>query len=190
MKKYHVFGLGNALVDTEIQVSDQDLKVLKIEKGLMTLVDQDRQNYLIENLKDHLTLSTRACGGSGANTVISLTQFGGKGYMACKVANDENGHFYLQDLNDNGVDHSASSTHVGDDLESGITGKCLVMVTPDAERTMNSFLGIGETLAPDDIDSNAIVDSEYFYIEGYLVTSDTGRAAAIQAREAAQIAGT
>ena len=93
MKKYHIFGLGNALVDTEIQVSDQDLTRLEIEKGLMTLVDQDRQNFLIENLKDHLTLSNRACGGSGANTVISLTQFGGKGYMACKVADDENGHF-------------------------------------------------------------------------------------------------
>jgi sugar/nucleoside kinase (ribokinase family) len=145
-EKYHVFGLGNALVDTEIQVSDQDLTHLGIEKGLMTLVDEDRQQFLVENLQDHLTLSSRACGGSGANTVISLTQFGGKGYMACKVA--------------------------------------------DAERTMNSFLGIGETLAPDDIDSRAIAESEYIYIEGYLVTSDTGRAAAIKARKTAQAAGT
>ena len=190
MKKYHIFGLGNALVDTEIQVSDQDLTRLEIEKGLMTLVDQDRQNFLIENLKDHLTLSNRACGGSGANTVISLTQFGGKGYMACKVADDENGHFYLQDLIDNGVDHSSNNQDGNDNLDSGITGKCLVMVTPDAERTMNSFLGIGETLSPDDIDTAAIADSEYVYIEGYLVTSDTGRAAAIKAREAAQTAGT
>lgn len=185
MKKYHVFGLGNALVDTEIQVSDQDLTHLGIEKGLMTLVDEDRQQFLVENLQDHLTLSSRACGGSGANTVISLTQFGGKGYMACKVADDENGQFYLQDLIDNGVDHSGN-----DQLNAGITGKCLVMVTPDAERTMNSFLGIGETLAPDDIDSRAIAESEYIYIEGYLVTSDTGRAAAIKARKTAQAAGT
>lgn len=185
MKKYHIFGLGNALVDTEIQVSDQDLARLEIEKGLMTLVDEDRQQFLVESLQDHLTLSSRACGGSGANTVISLTQFGGKGYMACKVADDENGQFYLQDLIDNGVDHSGS-----DQLDAGITGKCLVMVTPDAERTMNSFLGIGETLAPDDIDAVAIAESEYVYIEGYLVTSDTGRAAAIKARETAQAAGT
>ncbi len=185
MKKYHVYGLGNALVDTEIQVSDIDLARLEIEKGLMTLVDEDRQQFLIENLQDHLTLSSRACGGSGANTIISLTQFGGKGYMACKVADDENGQFYLQDLIDNGVDHSGN-----DQLESGITGKCLVMVTPDAERTMNSFLGIGETLAPADIDVDAIAKSEYIYIEGYLVTSDSGKAAAIKARKAAQEAGT
>ena len=185
MKKYHVYGLGNALVDTEIQVSDVDLSSLNIEKGLMTLVDQERQSFLIDNLQDHLTLSKRACGGSGANTVISLTQFGGKGYMACKVANDENGQFYLQDLIDNGVDHSG-----GDQLEEGITGKCLVMVTPDAERTMNSFLGIGEQLSPADIDAGAIADSEIVYIEGYLVTSDTGRAAAIKAREVAQACGT
>jgi sugar/nucleoside kinase (ribokinase family) len=181
MKKYNVYGLGNALVDTEIQVTDQDLQRLEIEKGLMTLVDEQRQHFLINNLQDHITLSKRACGGSAANTIISLTQFGGRGYMACKVADDENGQFYLQDLIDNGVDHSG-----GDQLEPGITGKCLVMVTTDAERTMNSFLGVGEELAPEDIDGEAVANSEYLYIEGYLVTSETGRAAAIKARDVAQ----
>ena len=184
-KKYHVYGLGNALVDTEIQVTDQDLQRLGIDKGLMTLVDEDRQHYLIHNLQDHLTLSKRACGGSAANTIISLAQFGGRGYLACKVADDDNGRFYLQDLIDRSVGHSA-----GLRLESGITGKCLVMVTPDAERTMNSFLGIGEQLGPEDIDGNAVADSEYIYIEGYLVTSKTGRAAVIKAREIAQNNGT
>ena len=185
MKKYHVFGLGNALVDTEIQVSDEDLSRLDITKGLMSLVDQERQQFLIDELQDHLTLSSRACGGSAANTVISVAQFGGDGYMACKVAGDENGQFYLQDLIDNGVAHSGNEK-----LDSGVTGRCLVMITPDAERTMNSFLGIGETLAPDDIDTVAIAASEYIYIEGYLVTSDTGKAAAIKARNAALAAGT
>lgn len=185
MNKYHVYGLGNALVDTEIEVTDQDLERLAIEKGLMTLVDEERQHFLINNLKDHLTLSRRACGGSAANTVISLTQFGGRGYMACKVADDDNGRFYLQDLIDNGAHHSGD-----DQLQAGITGKCLVMVTPDAERTMNSFLGIGETLAPEDIDPDAVANSEYLYIEGYLVTSETGRAAVIKAREVAQNSGT
>ena len=181
VKKYHVYGLGNALVDTEIQVSDTDLSRLKIEKGLMTLVDEERLTFLINSLEDHLTLSKRACGGSAANTIIALSQFGGSGYMACKVADDDNGRFYLQDLIANGVDHSGS-----EQLESGITGKCLVMVTPDAERTMNSYLGIGQQLSPDDIDVTAICDSEYVYIEGYLVTSATGRAAAIKAREVAE----
>ena len=189
MKKYHVYGLGNALVDPEIQVTDLDLERLDIEKGLMTLVDEDRQAFLIKHLDDHLTLSKRACGGSAANTIISLTQFGGRGYMACKVADDDNGQFYLQDLIECGVDHSLNGNN-GNALEAGITGKCLVMVTPDAERTMNSFLGIGEQLSPDNIDSTAIADSEYVYIEGYLVTSDTGRAAAIKAREVAQSSGT
>jgi sugar/nucleoside kinase (ribokinase family) len=184
-KKYHVYGLGNALVDTEIQVTDQDLHRLGIDKGLMTLVDEDRQHFLIHNLQDHLTLSKRACGGSAANTIISLTQFGGRGYLACKVADDDNGRFYLQDLIDSGVGHSTQQH-----LEAGITGKCLVMVTPDAERTMNSFLGIGEQLAPEDIDAEAVADSEYIYIEGYLVTSETGRAAVIKAREIARNSGT
>ena len=70
MKKYHVYGLGNALVDTEIKVADEDLDNLGIEKGLMTLVDEERQHFLIDNTQDHLTLSKRACGGSAANTLF------------------------------------------------------------------------------------------------------------------------
>ncbi|MGB2287051.1 MAG: PfkB family carbohydrate kinase, partial [Porticoccaceae bacterium] len=137
MKTYDVYGLGSAIVDTEIEVTDADLNALEIEKGLMTLVDENRQSELINNLHDHLTLSKRACGGSAANSIIAVSQFGGKSCMACKVANDDNGRFYLQDLIDNGVDYSGSAQ-----LESGITGKCLVMITSDAERTMNTFLGI------------------------------------------------
>lgn len=185
MKRYDVYGLGSAIVDTEIEVSDADLNALGIEKGLMTLVDENRQSELIDKLSNHLTLSKRACGGSAANTIIALSQFGGKGCMACKVADDDNGHFYRQDLIDHGVDYSGS-----DLLVSGTTGKCLVMITPDAERTMNTFLGIAAQLGPDDIDLTAIAESEYIYIEGYLVTSNSGRAAAIKARHTAQGSGT
>ena len=185
MKRYDVYGLGSALVDTEIEVTDADLNALGIEKGLMTLVDENRQSELINNLTDHLTLSKRACGGSAANTIIALSQFGGKGCMACKLADDDNGHFYRQDLIDHGVDYSGS-----EHLDSGITGKCLVMITPDAERTMNTFLGIAAQLDPHDIDLAAIAESEYIYIEGYLVASDSGRAAAIKARQTAQGSGT
>ena len=185
MKKYHVYGLGNALVDTEIEVTDKDLSELQIEKGLMTLVDEERQHFLLENLADHMVMSRRACGGSAANTVISLAQFGGRGYFSCKVADDENGRFYMQDLEDHGVDHNAEAQ-----IAKGITGKCLVMITDDAERTMNTFLGSSIDLSSADIDAEAIADSEYLYIEGYLVTGDSARQAAINAATIAREAGT
>ena len=185
MKKYHVYGLGNALVDTEIEVTDRDLSDLQIEKGLMTLVDEERQHFLLDNLADHMVMSRRACGGSAANTVISLAQFGGRGYFSCKVADDDNGRFYMQDLEDNGVDHNAEAQ-----IADGITGKCLVMITDDAERTMNTFLGSSIDLSPADIDAEAIADSEYLYIEGYLVTGDSARQAAIDAAAIAREAGT
>lgn len=177
-KKYQLYGLGSALVDTEIEVKDEDLVELKIDKGLMTLVGEQRQHNLMNYLRGHLTMSRRACGGSAANTVISFTKFGGSAYFCCRVADDDNGRFYLQDLEDNGVAHNGT-----DNLPSGITGKCLVMITPDAERTMNTYLGISEGLCEDDVDEQAIAESEYLYLEGYLVTSTAARLAAVRARE-------
>ena len=107
-KNYHLYGLGAALVDTEIEVDDEFLAQANIEKGVMTLVDEARQNQLLEHLKDHLVGSKRASGGSAANTIIAASQFGAKAYYSCKVADDDNGHFYLSDLAEAGVD---SNTH-------------------------------------------------------------------------------
>jgi sugar/nucleoside kinase (ribokinase family) len=180
-KRYHVYGLGAALVDTEIEVRDSDLAALSVEKGVMTLVDQARQAQLLEHLAGHLVHSKRASGGSAANTIIAIAQFGGETFYSCKVADDDNGHFYLHDLKAAGVD-----CHLDKQLDQGITGKCLVMITPDAERTMNTYLGISETLSHHDLSVEAIAASDYVYLEGYLVTSPTGRAAAIKAREIAQ----
>lgn len=180
MSKYHIYGIGAALVDTEIEVTDTDLQTFGVEKGVMTLVDEARQNDLMGHLDDHLVASKRASGGSAANSIIAASYFGASTFYSCKVANDENGEFYLNDLSRANVEfhaHNGSST--------GITGKCLVMITPDAERTMNTFLGISETLSENDIDIEALQTSEYAYIEGYLVTSDTGRPAAIKLRELA-----
>ncbi|MDA7852504.1 adenosine kinase [Porticoccaceae bacterium] len=185
MKKYHVCGLGNALVDTEIEVTEKNLNELNIEKGLMTLVDEERQDFLQASLSDHLVMSKRACGGSAANTVISLSQFGGKSFLSCKVANDDNGQFYMQDLLDNGVDHNAHAQ-----ISEGITGKCLVMITDDADRTMNTFLGISSELSSADIDAEAISNSEYLYIEGYLVTGESSLHAIHEACDIARQAGT
>ena len=185
MKKYHVCGLGNAMVDTEIAVTEKNLNELNIEKGLMTLVDEERQDFLQASLSDHLVMSKRACGGSAANTVISLSQFGGKSFLSCKVANDDNGQFYMQDLLDNGVDHNAHAQ-----ISEGITGKCLVMITDDADRTMNTFLGISSELSSADIDAEAISNSEYLYIEGYLVTGESSLHAIHEACDIARQAGT
>lgn len=183
MSTYHVYGLGAALVDTEIEVSDQFLEQAGIEKGLMTLVDETRQQELLEHMRQHQVGSKRASGGSACNTIIAASYFGAKAFYSCKVANDDNGTFFRDDLASAGVDTKNDSNH------DGITGKCLVMITPDAERSMNTFLGISETLSPEDIDPDALKDSEWAYIEGYLVTSDTARTAAIQVRELAEQSG-
>jgi len=180
MKQYHVYGLGAALVDTEIEVTDEFLQSANIEKGLMTLVDEARQNELLELMKEHLIGSKRASGGSACNTIIAASYFGAKTFYSCKVANDENGQFFHHDTQAAGVSIQQN------DLPTGTTGKCLVMITPDAERTMNTFLGISETLDESQLDYNAIAQSEYLYLEGYLVTSPTGKSAAIKAREIAE----
>jgi sugar/nucleoside kinase (ribokinase family) len=181
MKQYHVYGIGAALVDTEIEVDDQFLADADIAKGNMTLVDEARQHELMDKLSNHLVASKRASGGSAANSIIASSYFGAKAFYSCKVANDDNGQFYLDDIKDAGVDSNFHSTK-----EDGITGKCLVMITPDAERSMNTFLGISETLSTAELNEDALKSSEYLYFEGYLVTSPTGRAAAIKAREVAE----
>lgn len=184
MKKYHVYGMGAALVDTEIQVSDADLQALGVEKGMMTLVDMQRREQLLDHLNDHLVHSTRASGGSAGNTIIAASYFGAKTFFSGKVADDDNGQFYMGDMANAGV----ATPQI--DAEPGITGKCLILITPDAERSMNTFLGVSENFSARELDQQAIADSEYLYIESYLVTSESGRATAKAAREIAQANGT
>ncbi|GAB1258821.1 adenosine kinase [Aurantivibrio plasticivorans] len=181
---YHIYGMGAALVDTEIEVSDADLAALSIDKGVMTLVDEARQQALIEHFSDHLVASKRASGGSACNSIIAASYFGAKNFYSCKVADDENGQFYIDDLRDAGVDYH----HTGN-LEAGTTGKCLVMITDDAERTMNTFLGISEQLSDIEIHADAVAKSQYVYIEGYQVSSESGKSAAIKLRELAESHG-
>lgn len=181
MATYDIYGLGAALVDTEITVSDADLTRFSVEKGVMTLVDEQRQHELLRHLEGHLCHASRASGGSAANSIIAAQYFGARTFYSCKVADDENGRFYLTDLASAGV-----AFPKGPGNAQGITGKCLVMITPDAERTMNTFLGISATLSTAEIDEEALKASKYVYIEGYLVTSPTGRPAAIRLRELAR----
>ncbi len=177
---YHVYGIGNALVDKEFEVTDQFLTDNNIEKGLMTLIEQDQQVTLLNNLKKEFGLKKRAGGGSAANTIVAISQFGGKTFYACKVADDETGNFYMKDLAVAGVE-----TKLDQIKGYGVTGKCLVMITDDAERTMNTYLGITSDFSEDDLHIEELCDSEYLYIEGYLVTSDVSRNAAIKARQIA-----
>ncbi|MDF2159026.1 adenosine kinase [Algoriphagus sp. CAU 1675] len=184
MKKYDVAGIGNALVDIEFEVNDQFFADNGVEKGLMTLVDEDRQNHLMKTINHDV--AKKQAGGSAANTVVAVSQFGGKSFYCFRVANDDLGHFYLQNLIDSGVDVAL----VPELLENGVTGKCLVMVTEDSERTMNTFLGITQNFSVKDIHDSAIKDSQFLFIEGYLVTSPNGKEAMLHAKKVAEESGT
>ena len=183
MTKYDVYALGNALLDIEFEISVEALQNLGIEKGVMTLLDQDSQDKIVSNLAEYS--QKRSCGGSAANTLIAVSQFGGKSFYSCKVANDEPGNFYTQDLIDCGV----ATNLENQTAESGVTGKCLVFVTPDADRTMNTFLGISGEFSDGELMPEAIKNAEYTYIEGYLVSGESSKQAAIKAKEIAQAAG-
>src|SRR5690554_1790126 len=185
MKKYHVVGLGNALVDREFQVTDQFLETHNFEKSIMTLLDEPQQQLLLSELHKQFKLEKRVGGGSAANSMVALSKFGGNAFYCCKVANDDDGVFYRSDLDQAGVENRLS---VQDN--DGNTGKCVVMVTPDAERTMCTFLGITIDFSLEELQKDVIADSDYLYIEGYLATSEIARAAVIEARKAAEHAGT
>lgn len=179
-KKYDVYGIGNAIVDMEFEVGDAFFQEHGIEKGLMTMVDEERQKVLVDAIQSKEV--KQQSGGSAANSIIAVNQFGGNSYYSCKVANDPFGHFYLKDLQDAGVDTNLQSGH----LEEGITGKCLVMITTDAERTMNTFLGITSDFSVKEINEDALRDSKYIYIEGFLVPSESGKEAMLKAKELAK----
>ena len=166
MKKYDVYGIGAALVDTEVEVSDGFLASAHIDKGVMTLVDEARQSELLAALASENTHMLRKCGGSVCNSVVAASSLGARTFFSGKVADDSDGQLYINDLQDAGVDFQSAGQ------ESGITGKCLVMVTEDAERTMNTFLGASEALSAREIDQAALFYSEWFYVEGYLVTDE------------------
>ncbi|MGD2182606.1 adenosine kinase [Lusitaniella coriacea LEGE 07167] len=183
MYDYNVYGIGNALVDMEFEVSSELLQDLKIDKGVMTLMDEEQQHAVLERLKDRHC--KKSCGGSAANAIVAISQLGGRCFYSCKIGNDETGSFYLEDLLRCGVDTNLQTQ----DPSPGITGKCLVMVTPDADRTMNTFLGITGELSLDELIPERLEASEYLYMEGYLVSSPTGKATAIASREIAEKSG-
>lgn len=181
---FDIVGIGAALVDTEIRVSDEDLGHLGIEKGLMTLCDEDAQKKYIGALREHIDTANLACGGSVANSMIAAARLGSRGFFTCKVADDNDGELFLSELKNAGIDYNRSAQKV-----PGSTGKCLVMITPDAERSMNTCLGVSEKIGIDNVELAPLENAKYVYLEGYLATSKTGSQAAIKLREAAQARG-
>jgi sugar/nucleoside kinase (ribokinase family) len=179
VKDFDLFAIGNALVDYEIEVSEAALATAGVEKGVMTLVDEARQQELLETLDGKL--HNRACGGSAANSVIAASSLGLACHFTCLVAADEPGDFYLRDLTRHGVVFNKLNQFV-----AGKTGKCLVMVTPDADRTMNTFLGKSAEIGAASLDIEELKRSKVVYIEGYLVSSDEGFALCEATLEAAK----
>ena len=165
-KKYDVFGIGNALLDCVYMVEDKFLEENKIEKGLMTLVDEGKQKSIIEKIKSYDSFIQS--GGSVTNSVYTLSQLGGSGYVSVLVSDDDFGRTYLRDLKNSNVITAGSSFTTG----KGMTGTCLVLTTPDAERTMNTCLSISSNFSIKNINLNDLKYAKYLYIEGYLVTSE------------------
>ena len=186
MANFDVYGVGNALVDTEYEVDEAFINIAKLQKGVMTLVEADDREkliHLLEQEHEHRVVK-QAGGGSAANTIVAVAQFGGTSFYSCKVANDDTGDFFMRDLKAAGV-----ATNLDTGRESGITGKCISLVTPDAERTMTTHLGITATLGVNELNPDALRQSDYLYIEGYLVTSPSAMAAAKEAQAIARAAG-
>ncbi len=121
-------------------------------------------------------------GGSAGNTIVAINQLGGKTYYSFLVAHDELGKFFLEDLKRNGVDTSLKY----ENCPPGHSGRCLVMTSPDAQRTMNTFLGVSSFLSPEHLDETALKNSSYVYLEGYLVASPKGLEAMKEAKRMAE----
>jgi len=180
MKKYQIYGVGAALVDTEVVVTDAFLSIQKIDKGLMTLVDEARQFELLKALEANSHGVKRSCGGSACNSIVAASCFGSKTFYSGKVADDDDGKFFVKDLQATGVDfHNAQAS-------LGVTGKCLVMITNDAERTMNTYLGANLDLTSNEIDEDSLINSQWLYLEGYLVTDKSRTDVVVKAMELAK----
>ena len=176
-KKYNVFGVGNALVDTLAQVQDQLVTELALNKGGMALMEADQQAGVLSSL-DSSSLKL-ASGGSAANTMIAIAQSGGSGVYCGKVAGDDNGKFYKKDMETAGILFPVAAAPAAE-LP---TGTCVVLTTPDAERTMCTHLGVSTTLQKSDLDLDLLAQSQCSYIEGYLWDAEAPRAACIEAFE-------
>jgi sugar/nucleoside kinase (ribokinase family) len=178
MKEFDVCGLGNAIVDIFVEVTDEELDTLAFERGTMRLVDITEQRGLLDRL--HARDPRLVSGGSVANSVIALSQLGGKGAFIGCVGDDRYGLHYQDEFTQLGID-------MGNPVIFGeSTGTCACLITPDAERTMRTCLAVSSHLSDRHVDANRIKASEWLFVEGYMFANpDTGQGAI---REAIRVA--
>jgi len=154
--------VGNAIVDVLAQVEDDFLERHSMVKGSMTLTEPARARIIYADMPPAIEIS----GGSAANTAAGLSSIGRRAVFVGKVADDVLGEIFAHDIRSAGVDFVGSVAH-GTVGEVG-TGRCLVCVTPDAERTMSTSLGVAAQIGPDDVDDSIIDNAKIMYVEGYL----------------------
>lgn len=175
-----ITGIGNAIVDVLVNVKDEFLVENELTKGAMMLVDEARAAELYEKMPPGIECS----GGSAGNTMAGVASFGSKGAYIGKVAKDQLGEVFAHDIRNIGVDFQSTPASDGPS-----TARCLIAVTPDAQRTMSTFLGACVELGPDDIDEALIKSSKVTYLEGYLWDKPTAKEAFLKAAKIAHDAG-
>jgi len=175
--KFDVVGVGNAIVDVLYHSDDSFLDQHDLIKGSMTIIDSETSKKLYGFMGSSMEIS----GGSAANTVACLTALGGSGAFVGKVCRDQLGDVFTNDIRRAGVSYETEPNTDGDP-----TARCLIYVTPDAERTMQTFLGACIALGPNDIDEQVIMSSKVIYLEGYLYDPPQAKAAFIKAAKLAK----
>jgi sugar/nucleoside kinase (ribokinase family) len=174
--RYDVLGIGNAIVDVLARTEDDFLVKQGMNKGSMALIDEARAQAIYEAMGPAVEIS----GGSAANTIVGLASLGGRGAFVGRVKNDDLGHAFSHDIRAAGVSFTTSPTTSGPS-----TGRCYVLVTPDGERTMNTYLGAAQDLHPADIDEGMIASSAIVYLEGYLWDPKNAKDAFLKAAKVA-----
>lgn len=182
MKKYQVVGIGNAMVDVLARAEDAFLAEAGVEKGIMQLIDMERAVDLYSRVGPAKEVS----GGSAANTIAGIAHLGGSTAYVGKVKDDQLGAIFAHDLRAQGAGYE---TAMAPKTEEAETGRCIVIVTPDGERSMNTYLGVTEFLSPDDIDEAQMADAEWIYLEGYRFDGPDSHAAFAKAVTACKGAG-
>jgi sugar/nucleoside kinase (ribokinase family) len=181
VKSYHVAGIGNAIVDVISTVDDHFLDHMGIRKGIMQLIERDRAETLYAAMRDR----EEASGGSVANTLAGIGALGLRAAFVGRVRDDALGRFYAQDT------ARAGTAFVNPPVAGGElpTSRSMIFVTPDGERSMNTYLGISAELGPEDVDEAVMADSAVLFLEGYLFDKDRGKQAFLRAARACRGAG-
>jgi sugar/nucleoside kinase (ribokinase family) len=180
-KEFHLCGLGNALVDILLELTDEEFAALGFEKGTMRLVDPHEQRALLEQFRDHEP--RLVSGGSVANSVIACSQLGGKGAFVGCVGDDRYGLHYLDEFEQLAIEFCTQP------LVGETTGTCVSIITPDAERTMRTCLAVSSHLAARHVDAARIAASEWLFVEGYVFANpNTGQPAIREALRVARAA--